>query len=50
MSQLNKKMDFDELLTPYVQGNLDEEQRKYVEERAKLIVNVMKNYNLNSKL
>lgn len=36
MSQLNKKMDFDELLTPYVQGNLDEEQRKYVEVRAKI--------------
>jgi len=35
MSQLNKKMDFDELLTPYVQGNLDESQRKYVEELAK---------------
>ncbi|MGI9228113.1 MAG: hypothetical protein ACR2PU_04900 [Gammaproteobacteria bacterium] len=34
MSQLNSKMDFDELLTPYVQGNLDEEQRKYVEERT----------------
>lgn len=28
-------MDFDELLTPYVQGNLDESQRKYVEELAK---------------
>jgi hypothetical protein len=34
MSQLNSKMDFDELLAPYVQGNVDEKQRKFVEERA----------------
>lgn len=34
MSQLNSKMDFDELITPYVQGNVDEKQRKFVEERA----------------
>ena len=35
MNQLNSKMKFEELLTPYVQNRLKDTERQYVEELAK---------------
>ena len=35
MEQLNRKVRFEELLTPYVQNRLDASERKFVEELAK---------------